>query len=232
MYLFTPSGEGRWQRCLLWWIPYWLLDTVVGLYCTKHPMQLQPLSDLLCSPLYSGRSLRHSQSPSLENYCSLSQVIHTCSYKYHLWWKWEIRLPIEYCWKNHESWSEAPFVVTCKNHQTVTTHNLKTYNHPIISNNHISSSSSSLAWQPIMGHSLPRISWQQDFYGVGQSTPCQTPNLQDQASVFMTPGDRVTQLYPQALGTHFCRRLLHAWAMLGLFLSSGHHMEKSYDRFM
>jgi hypothetical protein len=25
-----------------------------------------------------------------------------------------------------------------------------------------------------------------------------TPNLEDQASVFMTPGDRMTQLYPQA----------------------------------
>jgi hypothetical protein len=25
-----------------------------------------------------------------------------------------------------------------------------------------------------------------------------TPNLEDQASVFMTPGDRVAQLYPQA----------------------------------
>jgi hypothetical protein len=27
------------------------------------------------------------------------------------------------------------------------------------------------------------------------------PNLEDQVSVFMTPGDRVAQLYPQVLGT-------------------------------
>jgi hypothetical protein len=44
-----------------------------------------------------------------------------------------------------------------------------------------------------------------DFYGVGLSIPRPTPNLEDQASVFMTPGDRMTQLYPQALGTHFSR---------------------------
>jgi hypothetical protein len=39
------------------------------------------------------------------------------------------------------------------------------------------------------------------------------------------PEDRVTQLYPQALGTHFSRLLRHAWATLGPFLSSGHHTE-------
>jgi hypothetical protein len=77
-----------------------------------------------------------------------------------------------------------------------------------------------------MGHSLPWISWQHDFYRVGLSTSCPTPNLQDQASIFVTPRDRVTQLYPQALGTHFSCLLQHAWAMLGLFLSSGHHMER------
>jgi hypothetical protein len=33
----------------------------------------------------------------------------------------------------------------------------------------------------------------------------------DQASIFMTFGDRVSQLYPQALGTHFSRLLRHAW---------------------
>jgi hypothetical protein len=36
-----------------------------------------------------------------------------------------------------------------------------------------------------------------------------TPNQEDQASVFMTPGDRVAQLYPQALGTPFSRLLRH-----------------------
>jgi hypothetical protein len=38
-----------------------------------------------------------------------------------------------------------------------------------------------------------------------------TPNLEHQASVFMTPGDRVAQLYPQALGTHFSRLLRYEW---------------------
>jgi hypothetical protein len=40
------------------------------------------------------------------------------------------------------------------------------------------------------------------------------PNLEDQASVLITPGDRVAQLYPQALGTHFSRLLRHAWVEL------------------
>jgi hypothetical protein len=50
-----------------------------------------------------------------------------------------------------------------------------------------------------------------------------TPNLEDQASVFMTPGDMVAQLYPQALGTHFSRLLRHAWVTVGLFFNPGHH---------
>jgi hypothetical protein len=50
-----------------------------------------------------------------------------------------------------------------------------------------------------------------------------TPNLEDQASVFMTPGDRVAQLYPQALGTHFSRLLRHSWVTVGLFFNPGHH---------
>jgi hypothetical protein len=37
------------------------------------------------------------------------------------------------------------------------------------------------------------------FYGAGLLLQRPTPNLEDQAFVFMTPGDRVTQLYPQAL---------------------------------
>jgi hypothetical protein len=82
-------------------------------------------------------------------------------------------------------------------------------------------SSSSLAWQPLMGHSLPWISWQQNFYRVGAVNPTPNRNLEDQAS-----GDWVTQLYPQALGTHLSRLLRHAWATLGLFLYSGHHTEK------
>jgi hypothetical protein len=86
-------------------------------------------------------------------------------------------------------------------------------------------SSSFLTWQPIMGHSLPWISWQQDFYRVWLSTTRPIPNLEYQASIFVIPGDRVTQPYPQTLGTHFSRLLRHAWATLGLFLSSGQHTE-------
>jgi hypothetical protein len=40
----------------------------------------------------------------------------------------------------------------------------------------------------------------------------------------MTPGDRVAQLYPQALGTRFSRLLRHARVTVGLFFNPGHHM--------
>jgi hypothetical protein len=95
-----------------------------------------------------------------------------------------------------------------------------------------SSSSSSLAWGTFMDHSLPWISWPQDFYRVWLSTPRQTLNLEGQASIFVTPEDRVTQLYPQALGTHFSRPLRHAWATLGLFISSGHRTEIIFLTFL
>jgi hypothetical protein len=35
------------------------------------------------------------------------------------------------------------------------------------------------------------------FYRAGLLVQRPTPNLEDQASVFMTPGDRVAQLYPR-----------------------------------
>jgi hypothetical protein len=54
-------------------------------------------------------------------------------------------------------------------------------------------------------HILSWISCQEDFYVVGLSTPCPTLNLENQASVFVTSGERVTQLYPQALGNNFSR---------------------------
>jgi hypothetical protein len=50
-----------------------------------------------------------------------------------------------------------------------------------------------------------------------------TPNLENQASVFMTPKDRVAQLYPQALGTHFSRLLRHERVTVGLLFYPGHH---------
>jgi hypothetical protein len=37
------------------------------------------------------------------------------------------------------------------------------------------------------------------------------------------PGDRVVQLHPRHWVPLFSRLLRHSWAMLGLFLSSGHH---------
>jgi hypothetical protein len=61
------------------------------------------------------------------------------------------------------------------------------------------------------------------FLRVGLLVQRPTPNLEDQASVFMTPGDRVAQLYPQALGTKFSRLLRHAWVTVGLFFNPGHH---------
>jgi hypothetical protein len=51
-----------------------------------------------------------------------------------------------------------------------------------------------------------------------------TPNLEDQVSVFMTPGDRVTQLYSQALGTYFSRLLRHERVTVRIFFNAGHHM--------
>jgi hypothetical protein len=44
----------------------------------------------------------------------------------------------------------------------------------------------------------------------------------------MTPRDRVAQLYPQALGTHFSRLLQHAWVTVGLFFNPSHH--KGYPK--
>jgi hypothetical protein len=49
-------------------------------------------------------------------------------------------------------------------------------------------------------------------------------NLENQASVFMTPGDRVAQLYPQVLGIHFSRLLRHAWVTVGLLFVSSIHL--------
>jgi hypothetical protein len=58
------------------------------------------------------------------------------------------------------------------------------------------------------------------------------PNLEDQVSVFMTPGDRVAQLYPQVLGTHFSRLLRHAWVTVGLFFNPGHHTGRLLSYFI
>jgi len=54
---------------------------------------------------------------------------------------------------------------------------------------------------------------------VGSSVPRPTPNLEDHVSIFISPGDWVAQLYPQAPSTHFSHLLRHAWATVGLFFS-------------
>jgi hypothetical protein len=51
------------------------------------------------------------------------------------------------------------------------------------------------------------------------SAPRPTPNLEDQVSIFISPGDWVAQLDPQAPSTHFSHLLRHAWATVGLFFS-------------
>jgi hypothetical protein len=45
---------------------------------------------------------------------------------------------------------------------------------------------------------------------VGLLAPRPTPNLEDQASEYMSPGDRVPQPYPRALGFPLSRLLRHA----------------------
>jgi hypothetical protein len=82
-----------------------------------------------------------------------------------------------------------------------------------------------MALQPTSGPGLPcwgfvTISF---FYRAGLLVQRPAPNLEDQVSVFMTAGDRVAQLYPQALGTHFNRLLRPAWVTVGLFSNPGHH---------
>jgi hypothetical protein len=65
-----------------------------------------------------------------------------------------------------------------------------------------------MAPQPISGLGLLNLlrgfSWgtvTAVFYGVGLLALRPTPNLEDQFSIFMSPGDRVAQLYPRALGS-------------------------------
>jgi hypothetical protein len=81
-----------------------------------------------------------------------------------------------------------------------------------------------MALQPNSGPGLPLWGFVTiTFYRAGLLVQRPTPNLEDQVSVCVTPGDRVAQLYPQALGTHFSRLLRHAWFTVGLFFNPGHH---------
>jgi hypothetical protein len=79
-----------------------------------------------------------------------------------------------------------------------------------------------MALQPKSGHGLPLWGFVTINFSRGWIIS-PAPNLEDQASVFMTPGDRVAQLYPQALGTYFSRLLRHAWVTVRLFFNPGHH---------
>jgi hypothetical protein len=82
--------------------------------------------------------------------------------------------------------------------------------------------SSSLAKQPFLSHSLPQkilpvLSIRKldhlvctsshfattFFCRARSSASCPPPNLEDQVSVFMSPSDRVAQLYPQVPGSLF-----------------------------
>jgi hypothetical protein len=82
-----------------------------------------------------------------------------------------------------------------------------------------------MALQPKSGSSLLFFGFVNNnrFYGAGDLVQRPTPNLEDQVFVFMTLGDTVAQLYPQALGNHFSRLLRHAWVTVGLFFNPGHH---------
>jgi hypothetical protein len=56
-----------------------------------------------------------------------------------------------------------------------------------------------MALQPKSGHGLPFWGFVTiNFLRGWIVSPA--PNLEDEASVFMTPGDRMAQIYPQALG--------------------------------
>jgi hypothetical protein len=64
-----------------------------------------------------------------------------------------------------------------------------------------------MALQLKSGPGLPFLGFLNNnlFTGLYCYSSAQPPNLDDQVSVFMTPGDRVAQLYSQALGSHFSR---------------------------
>jgi hypothetical protein len=87
-----------------------------------------------------------------------------------------------------------------------------------------------MALQPKSGPGLPILRFRNNnlFTALDCLSSSQPPNLEDQVSVIMTPWDRVAQLYPQALGTHFSRLLRHAWVIVGLFFNPGHHTELNF----
>jgi hypothetical protein len=67
----------------------------------------------------------------------------------------------------------------------------------------------------------------QFFTGWGYQPHAQPPTWKTRFHIY-NPWDRVVQLYPQALGTHFSRLLWHAWATVGLFFNSDHHTGSPY----
>jgi hypothetical protein len=72
----------------------------------------------------------------------------------------------------------------------------RNYRGPVLKSSS-SSSSSSYGCTAQFGPWPPLLEFRNNnlFYGAGLLVQRPTPNLEDQASVFVTPGDRVTQLY-------------------------------------
>ena len=60
------------------------------------------------------------------------------------------------------------------------------------------------------------------FCGVRLSTHAQPPSWRNRSHIYNSL-DWVTQLCPQALGTHFSRLLQYAWATVELFFNPGYH---------
>jgi hypothetical protein len=68
-----------------------------------------------------------------------------------------------------------------------------------------------MALQPNSGPGLPLWGFVTITFLQGWIvSPAPNPQPGGAGLVFMTPGDRVAQLYPQALATHFSRLLRHA----------------------
>jgi hypothetical protein len=78
------------------------------------------------------------------------------------------------------------------------------------------------AWPPLMGFH------NSNFLQGWIVSPAPNPQPGGPGLVFMTSRDRVAQLYPQALGTHFSRLLQQAWVTVGLFFNPGHHTGQVY----
>jgi hypothetical protein len=82
------------------------------------------------------------------------------------------------------------------------TQDITAFGRNAIMRNYFNSSSSYMAQWPDIGPWPPVLQPSRHvmFHGDRLSTPRPTPKLEDQMSVFISPGDRVDQLYTWALG--------------------------------